>query len=264
MKKRIFLSLLITFIFTSCSPPKPDGSTSIGSKEDLILINKFIHTVESKSGKDISHDDVIVSRKGNMLWVFIKTDEEDKDFYYAVEISNYDNEMAEGNFKTISFIVENLSPTYRHGLIMKTRMFGNAVGYDLYANSIDPGNLFEEDTPTLKDLEKVGALMEGLKIENRSNSLVENFGLSESRAYEVAKLTFFYEKIKRKRALSGRDADLVYKKILGSSYLEIKKAYNELLQGDKRGFDDALQLAAEVNQIDPESMFEIIQEHISL
>lgn len=263
MKGIIFLSLYFILFLSSCSPPKPDGSNSIGSKEDLNLINKFIHDIELKSNKDISHDQVLVSRQGEKLWVFIKTDDVDKDFYYAVDISDYDFEISTGDYRTLEFIVENLSPTYRYRLIMDTRIFGSAVDYDFYARSIDGDNLFTESNPSSKDLEKIGALMEGLKVQNRSTSLIENYGFSELRALEIARLTVSFEKIKRKRSLTKGDSNLFFSKLIGFSYLELKNGYKDHIEGDSEKLNDMLQLAASLNQVDPESIVDILKGHIS-
>ncbi len=131
-----------------------------------------------------------------------------------------------------------------------------------------PNNTFWDDsTDTLfsqidsfrKDLEKIGASIEETDINSLSQTLIANFSLSEDRAVEMAKIFKTYDKISSKRSLTEKEKDTFSQKLLGINYKHLNQA---LRSGE--GYDSLLQRAAELNNISPEQVNEILNQVVGL
>jgi len=111
-----------------------------------------------------------------------------------------------------------------------------------------------------KDLEKLAAIDERKVIEEKAESIEENFGLSAGRSWDVSRAIFHMNKIKNKRALSEKDYNVLSNKLLGFNYKKGKDALEKHLQGEGSDLEDLLAGAAEVNGTTPEHMTEIMGE----
>jgi hypothetical protein len=113
--------------------------------------------------------------------------------------------------------------------------------------------VFEESSNTKKDLEKVGSSIEAMEVSKMEDMLV-NYGLSAERSEKLGKLMVSYNKIKTKRALTGREKDVFTKELTGLSF---DKAALVLAE---EGYDALIEKASEANAADPEAVKELINE----
>jgi len=138
----------------------------------------------------------------------------------------------------------------------------NLTGYDV--DLVYDHYIFEQIANMYKDLEKMGARIERKDLDQRSLDLSLNYGLSQERSYEVARVLTHMDRISEKRSLTSRKKDMVSRQLLGIDYTTSKKALENLLQGDKEGMDELLEQGSKVNGITPEHVSDLITEFISL
>jgi hypothetical protein len=119
--------------------------------------------------------------------------------------------------------------------------------------------VFEETSASSKDLEKVGAFMEEKKLTDMGEKLSAEFGLSEERGIQIAKLANQWGTLKKKRSLTKADANNFSKELLGVSLTDAADAYKKSLEGDKTDLNDLFDKAAEVNGTSPERMNKIFE-----
>ena len=96
----------------------------------------------------------------------------------------------------------------------------------------------------------------------KAANLENQFGLSEERSLEVAKLVSNVSKIKKNRGVTSRDLDAFSQKPLGFNVDEALKAYEKLAQGEGQNWEELMERAAQTNDISPESMKEIISSQL--
>tara|TARA_Y100001954_G_C15817193_1_gene608175 strand:- start:1344 stop:2246 length:903 start_codon:yes stop_codon:yes gene_type:complete len=127
---------------------------------------------------------------------------------------------------------------------------------DIY--SVDAGKrvemTFSEVQGTAKDLEKVAAFKETYKMKKMQDLLTYDFGLSEKRSENVAKLVLNWKRISKNRAMSNADADAFSNSLIGVNINEATQAFKKSLEGDKASFERLIEKAAEVNGTSPENM----------
>ena len=111
--------------------------------------------------------------------------------------------------------------------------------------------IFETSGTKNKDLEKVGAKIEGIQIEGLKYSLT-SFGLSADKSEDMAQLAYAYNKIKEKRALTEREKDNFSMALLGMSF---SNASTTLVE---EGHDALINKAVEIHEISPEAVKEIL------
>ncbi|MFI5390081.1 MAG: hypothetical protein ACHQYQ_01875 [Bacteriovoracales bacterium] len=122
------------------------------------------------------------------------------------------------------------------------------------------GHLYEEGVTPKKDVEKIAAGLEKLKVEAMGESFSERFGLSEERGVQVAKLVSNWKKISNIRSLSEKDADAFSQKLLGFNLNSGIKAMDEFNTGNTKSLESLVATAAKTNGVSPEQMNEIISE----
>ena len=118
--------------------------------------------------------------------------------------------------------------------------------------------IFEESSSEGKDLEKMAALEEKRDHEKLVSSLIENYGLSEKRSHNVARLIGNWERIQNSRHMTSNDQDIFLKKVTGSD----KSAWEKALK-DKVGVEDLVEKASLVNNISPEQFKEILKDFLT-
>lgn len=112
----------------------------------------------------------------------------------------------------------------------------------------------------IKDVELLGG-REQIEIKGLiKESVMEKFGLSESRATEVSQLIFAFNHMRNKRSLTVKDYNLLSQKLLGFNYDVGKKALEEHIQGNPDELESLIDQASELNGVDPEDMKEIISD----
>jgi hypothetical protein len=114
----------------------------------------------------------------------------------------------------------------------------------------------------LKDLGKLGANSEVLEREAMAGKIEENYGLSEERSSEVAKVLYHYQKIEKKRSLTEMDKNILSKKLLGIDYKSAKFALEEHIQGKPDQLESVLEKAAKANNTSPEHVQELVGEFL--
>jgi len=134
-----------------------------------------------------------------------------------------------------------------------------AVQYDRHGYYVDSsGRLYEESSLSSKDLEKYGALIEHVKVNAISRNFVDEYGLSESRSLQLAKMTMAYSKVMERRAITPADNNVFAKELLGFSIEEAERAYQSAIEGDQSAVDRLLQVAADKNDSTPEHMRDLM------
>ena len=119
------------------------------------------------------------------------------------------------------------------------------------------GNEFSLSSSSSKDLESMGAKIENMSAMDLSENLVADYGLSEDRAYKVARTINAYHRITSKRSLTRREQNSYSQELLGVDY---KKAEKAIMQGDD--FDQLMEDAALKNGTSPEQVSAIIRDMI--
>ncbi len=124
------------------------------------------------------------------------------------------------------------------------------VTYTYYKDPVS-GISFEEGDYTSKDLETLSAQLEDQAIEVVRNNLVSQFGLSESRASELASMAHSVGSVlkNQNRALTERDLQALQVKAMGFTAKDFVSAR---LAGDKTKLNELAQRAAKLNKISVE------------
>lgn len=117
------------------------------------------------------------------------------------------------------------------------------------------GLIFEKGQVSPKDLEKMAALKEAYLLENQSEHLQVNFGLSAERSQEIAKLTKVWEKAGGKQ-LSIAEQDAFAHELMGFTFSELIESVQE---GNGQSLEQLLEKAAFKNGTSPEHMRQIIE-----
>lgn len=115
---------------------------------------------------------------------------------------------------------------------------------------------------TYKDLEGMGADKEIIEVETSAENFQAQFGLSEERSFEVAKMVSAFNKVRSKRALTKNDRNIFTKSLLGVDYTSSKKALENHIQGEENALEDILKKASERNGISPEDVQEMVGEYL--
>ncbi len=113
---------------------------------------------------------------------------------------------------------------------------------------------------TTKDLEKLAAFDEREESEKYAYHLMENFGLSESRAQIITRHLTSYKKLGGQRALNDREKDILSQEILGFGFEKGKMALEKYMQGEKESMEGLIILAANKNKTSPEHIKELFGE----
>jgi hypothetical protein len=129
---------------------------------------------------------------------------------------------------------------------------GNGYYEDIY------GYLYEQTKSVSKDLEKVSAQIEKLRVKDVGEQLAANYGLSESRGIAVAKLLTQYKALKKERALTEADLNSFSTGLLGFSLAKAEQSFKKLQQGDANALDSLIEEAASANDTTPENIRQIL------
>jgi len=122
------------------------------------------------------------------------------------------------------------------------------------------GTLYESSAGTPRDLEKAGAFVEKIRVQNVGEQLSANYGLSEDRGLQVAKLVVDWKKLKKRRQITDTDANAFSEKMFGFNINQAESSVKKYMGGEKEDLNKLLEKAARVNQTSPEHMREIFEE----
>lgn len=228
----------------SCANNKPPAS---GTEEDLLKINALVQRLEQDLGVDFEREDILISKNKGDIWVFFRTDKE-SDRYQYIKLGDYEFMQTNLGPTITNFSLTTLSTEFRYRLIMDTLLFGYAYDYLDYADSINPGQYFEEDQINPKDLEKIGAIIEHKQREDIKKVLMAKYGLSVERSEHISSLYHHFKKLQKRRKLNFNELNYLSKGILGVDYHKILTESEE----------DLVQKAAKINDTSPEVIRDVV------
>lgn len=232
----VFLLFLLSIFLGGCT-------VVVGpTQSKLDLANEFVDNLTN----DPAAFDAFFLEKTNTLrgggWILVEDDFGEiraVDIYSAVrDLYNYDLDYFTDYSKPVDYIGGNVWEDY-------------------------DGNLYEEGITSKKDLEKMAADLEKLKVEAMGESFSERFGLSEERGLQVANLVSNWKKVSKTRGLTDADADSFSKKLLGFNLNTGIKAMEDFKTGKSESLESLVTEAAKTNGISPEQMNTILGEVLS-
>ncbi len=118
--------------------------------------------------------------------------------------------------------------------------------------------IFEETSLSNKDLEKRAAAVEKYLVSSMASQVKAQFGLSNERSSQIAKVANHFRKQTSSRAISEADSNAYAKEILGANFKEIETAFKGSLKGDQAQLGQVLEQAAQKNNTTPEHMSSIM------
>ena len=221
MKRSLFLScLLLIFLSVGCKK-----SPSYSEAES------FVDKLNEQAGCCYRTVKTNTYRGGG--WIVIRNPQ---GWYRAINISDYHSSTTE-----LDFFESN-----QVKVVPSTQYSGSFSDYQ--------GNIYEENSEGLKDLEKIGHFVEELNTQEMAFNLSESFGLSEKRALEVSKILLSWNKVSQKRSLNKKDLNRFSSSLLGMPFEDVQKAL------EKNNTEDLIEKVSRKNQIDPENMEEFLRE----
>lgn len=119
------------------------------------------------------------------------------------------------------------------------------------------GLIFEKTQASSKDRLKMAALEEGLMIKKASDVLNVQFGLSQERSFEVAKLAVIWQKTPKER-MTDADHDKFSKEVLGHTITQYKNAVAKKLVGNGSELNQLIEDTAAFNGVTPEQMNQVL------
>jgi hypothetical protein len=171
--------------------------------------------------------------------------------FFGINFSEFDSLLKK---------IENLNETDKATAIgwffidnSKTYLEYDTVDHFYYQLPNGNWELYSENSSGPKDLEAIGANLEGQTAEKLGDKLTTEFGLSADRARAVAKNILAYNKISSKRSLTNREKNFFSNELLGTNFDQVMDSFSS-----GEGMEDLLDRAAEVNGTTPEQVSTII------
>jgi hypothetical protein len=240
--KSAFLPFSCFFLltFTACNygginfVPESSSTASLGLAEQFAFkLNRFYSS-------DYANEFTLIKEYGVNGPNFVVFYDNFQGQYDAFNLSLYSPGMSINGYLSSSRakdVIRNLQP----------------LGGGLYYSS-DSNVIYEESKRTPKKLAKANYILEAQKMKGASRKIAAEFGLSEKRAFEIAKLTFQWNSLQGKKTLTEADVSSFSRELLGFDLNTAKTAYKKSLSGDKKALDDLFAKAAETNDTTPEKM----------
>ncbi|MDC0253698.1 hypothetical protein OAK75_02290 [Bacteriovoracales bacterium] len=257
-KSKILLVMLCLLSLISCR--------NRNTEDNRQVLLETLNSMSEESGwlDETNEGWVLVKAAGhgdNKNWAVFYS--HDWDEYYAVDMNAYREAMKNG-IPIDTFLDAGYEASY-YG----EGNWSTATVQEVY-ESTDlgffigdyTGMIFEERNSSNKDLELIGSFLEKKNLQAKASKLENQFGLSEKRSLEVAKLIKNINKVKKNRGVTSRDLESFSKKLLGFNVDEALKAYEKLAQGEGQNWEALMEQAANKNDISPESMKEIISSQL--
>ena len=172
--------------------------------------------------------------------------------YYALDISNYT-----AGTGLIAYITTNTFYAYLTSNGNGTYSCNAGTCQNL-SGPTSSTMVFEKTTASSKDLDKAAALVESYRVETMAANLASEFGLSNDRSIEVAKLAASWSKLAKTRALTNSDADAFAQQLAGVNFAQINSADQAMMNGSMNEMNAIITKAAEVNGTTSENMSAIM------
>jgi hypothetical protein len=119
------------------------------------------------------------------------------------------------------------------------------------------GITFEETSASSKDLQKIAAVKQEISIQKSAKNLKAEFGLSDERSREVARLAVQLAGA-NKKSMTDKDYDAFSKELIGTSIGKFQSAMKAAKEGNTASMNSIIDTAAKVNGVGPEHMNKIL------
>lgn len=256
------LMLILILAFTACTGGGNGNGSSTGGLTHNQLAEKFVANL------NVDEDfDVTLAKKSTLQKNFIVVYDPLTQSYDAINIESYEPSMDAATYYAQNrgrgfFDLDKLAGhnevEYREVVVGHDADNNPIYGFEPYEVWVPTryedrfsGLLFEKIASSPKNLAKLEALKEGIKINRTADSLVANMGLSVGRAKEVARLKAHWEKASKK-GMSAEDQDNFSTELLGFSITQGLSAYKSAMEGNSEELNELIELSAEQNQLTPE------------
>ena len=131
-----------------------------------------------------------------------------------------------------------------------------SVGSGYFEDSA--GYLYEKKSQTSKDLAKIGAKLERARNRALGDHIAAEFGLSEKRGGEIARLVNEWKSLSKQRSMTDAEGAAFSKELLGFNLVSAAKTVK---QGDSQEIQKLLKVAAKTNDTTPENMQDLMEQY---
>lgn len=156
--------------------------------------------------------------------------------YRAINVESWEEGMTSSEAESL----------YYGGLVVTDQGNGTYTNGDL---------TFETAFSFEKDLERVGARIEQTEMDRFAVALRNNYGFSVDRSEVVARTTYSFNKIRKRRSLTSEDLDHFFDVVAGTDYRSFQKVMRE---SNRPVETDLVKKAAEINGTSPEAISALI------
>ncbi len=238
--KKIIIGLCLGLTLFSCSDGESGGNgDGNGDYTHNQLAERFIYQLNLDPEYEVS-----LIKSSTRTRNFIVVYDPFYGTYDAIDISGYSVDM-----DPIDYYNNPITAYYDLDIIPG---YDTASGYvNTYYRDRNADLSFEKTTATSKDLAKVAALTEGIKLSKTAEFLSSEYGLSLGRSMDIAKLTQSWKKASKK-GMTDAELDSFSAELLGFSITAGKTAVGKALEGDATGLEALVDQAAVKNSISPE------------
>lgn len=248
----------VALVMIACSDGGGGNGTGAPGYTHNELAAKFVLDLNMQEGFEVSlaKDSTL---KKNFVVIYDKTN----DSYDAISIANYNPAL-----DNAADFYANQESTIHYDLDV---IPGYTEAYD-YQEEDSDGNLywvedtrwvdtayrdrhanisFEKISATPKDLAKMSALIQEVKIQKTAQAMTADLGLSMGRAVEVAKLHMHWNKASIK-SMTNNEVDSFSTELLGFSMTKGMAAVKSAFAGNESELNALINLSANTNGITPE------------
>ena len=125
------------------------------------------------------------------------------------------------------------------------------------------GFRFSNDSNASHDLDTLAAMREDMVLGYMSHQLTSEFSLSSTRADELAKLAWRYNKLESRRELTPAEKNLFALESLGVSFSKVETAMRNRANGSDESYQELLSTASDYNRTTPEEMGRFFETYIA-
>lgn len=129
------------------------------------------------------------------------------------------------------------------------------IGSNLYQDYYS-GTTFEETSASSKDLGKLAAIKQQLRIKKSADKLKAQYGLSDESANKAARIAV---SVASNPNMNKRSLDNAAKELTGATITEFQAAMKKSAQGDSKALSNLIDSAAKMNGVGPEHMNQILE-----
>ncbi len=233
-------SLLAVLSLVACGGGGSGGTSTGGSYlTHAQLASDFVYRLNVDAGYDVE-----LVKTNTLQYNYIVVYDYDYGTYDAYDLTGYTP-----GTNIVNFLNANDSYFY-YDLVAYT----DGTYEDYWT-----GTVFEKTTVTPTDRLKMAALEDGLKIKKAAEVLNSQYGLSQERSLEVAKLANNLGKVSPENRTAAL-VDQYTTAVTGHSYTEFQKAIDKKMSGDSSALNSLIEQTAQFNGVLPEQMNQIVNQ----